>query len=323
MTDDRTPRDRDGDVETDGGTAVGRGNANVQVFTPQSSYERLRERLVDLGLGQLFVYGGLAVFLVWTLFPVYWLVTASLKTREELLGFPPQWVPWGLHFENFPQLFAARPEFQQFFVNSITVTVVTTIIATTVGAMAAYGFVTFDFPYDLDFHLPFYILSTRFMPPIATIIPLFVIFRDFSLVNTLRGLVLVYTMFNIPFAVWMMKGFFEEVPDSIVESAMIDGLTHTEAFVKIVLPLVKPGLIASAIFTVIITWNELLFAIILAQNASATTVPVGLASFVTKYSVQWVNMSVAATLALVPVLVFAFVAREQLVQGFSMGAIEK
>jgi multiple sugar transport system permease protein len=271
----------------------------------------------------VFVYGGLAAFLVWTLFPVYWLVSASLKTRDELLGFPPQWVPWGFHVSNFPQLFASRPEFTQFFVNSITVTVVTTIIATSVGAMAAYGFVTFDFPYDLDFHLPFYILSTRFMPPIATIIPLFVIFRDFGLVNTLRGLILVYTMFNIPFAVWMMKGFFEEVPNSIVESAMIDGLSHSEAFVKIVLPLVKPGLIASAIFTVIITWNELLFAIILAQNASATTVPVGLASFVTKYSVQWVNLSVAATLALVPVLVFAFVAREQLVQGFSMGAIEK
>lgn len=320
MTDHRD--DPDSGVETDGGAVVG-NTADVQVLTPQNSYERLHERLVDLGLGSVFVYGGLAAFLVWTLFPVYWLVSASLKTRDELLGFPPQWVPWGFHVSNFPQLFASRPEFTQFFVNSITVTVVTTVIATSVGAMAAYGFVTFDFPYDLDFHLPFYILSTRFMPPIATIIPLFVIFRDFGLVNTLRGLILVYTMFNIPFAVWMMKGFFEEVPNSIVESAMIDGLSHSEAFVKIVLPLVKPGLIASAIFTVIITWNELLFAIILAQNASATTVPVGLASFVTKYSVQWVNLSVAATLALVPVLVFAFVAREQLVQGFSMGAIEK
>jgi multiple sugar transport system permease protein len=320
MSDHRS--DSDSAVETDGGAVVG-NTADVQVLTPQNSYERLHERLVDLGLGSVFVYGGLAAFLVWTLFPVYWLVSASLKTRDELLGFPPQWVPWGFHVSNFPQLFASRPEFTQFFVNSITVTVVTTVIATSVGAMAAYGFVTFDFPYDLDFHLPFYILSTRFMPPIATIIPLFVIFRDFGLVNTLRGLILVYTMFNIPFAVWMMKGFFEEVPNSIVESAMIDGLSHSEAFVKIVLPLVKPGLIASAIFTVIITWNELLFAIILAQNASATTVPVGLASFVTKYSVQWVNLSVAATLALVPVLVFAFVAREQLVQGFSMGAIEK
>ncbi|NHN47867.1 carbohydrate ABC transporter permease [Halostella sp. JP-L12] len=292
-------------------------------YSEPSTVERWNDRVTELGLGKVLVYGGIGTFLVWTLFPVYWLVTATLKTRDTLLSFPPHWLPYEMEVGNFAQLFAQRPEFTQFIVNSITVTILTTIIATFVGACAAYGFVTFDYPYNLDFHLPFYILSTRFMPPIATIIPLFVIFRDFGLVNTLEGLVLVYVMFNIPFAVWMMKGFFEEVPNSLVESAMLDGHTHMGAFVKIVLPLVKPGLLASAIFTVIITWNELLFAIILAQNSKAMTVPVGLASFITKFSVQWVNMSVAATIALAPVLVFAFIARDQLVQGFSMGAVEK
>ncbi|MFC7009923.1 carbohydrate ABC transporter permease [Halalkalicoccus salilacus] len=199
----------------------------------------------------------------------------------------------------------------------------TTVIATSIGAMAAYAFVAFDYPYNLDFHLPFYILSTRFMPPIVTIIPLFVIFRNFQLVNTLPGLILVYSMFNIPFAVWMMKGFFEEVPTSLVESAMMDGHSHVGAFFKIVLPLVTPGLIASAIFTTIITWNELLFAVILTLNANAMTVPVGLASFVTKFNIQWINMAVGATIALAPVLVFAFIARQQLVRGFSMGAVGK
>ncbi|PSP86402.1 carbohydrate ABC transporter permease [Halobacteriales archaeon QS_1_68_17] len=295
----------------------------AQPYGEQSDLEQLYERLVETGLAKLAVYAGLGVFLVWTLFPVYWLVTATLKTRETLLSFPPQWIPFDAQLGNFAALFAQRPEFFQFILNSVIVTIVTTIIATSIGAAAAYGFVAFDFPYNLDFHLPFYILSTRFMPPIVTIIPLFVIYRSFGLVNTLPGLILTYVMFNIPFAVWMMKGFFEEVPRSIVESAMIDGHTHVGAFVKIVLPLVKPGLIASAIFTIIITWNELLFAIILSQNASAMTIPVGLASFITKYSVQWVNMSVAGTIALVPVLVFAFVAREQLVSGFSMGAVQK
>lgn len=161
------------------------------------------------------------------------------------------------------------------------------------------------------------------MPPIVTIIPLFVIFRNLQLVNTLYGLICVYVMFNIPFAVWMMKGFFEEVPASLVESAMLDGHTHIGAFFKIVLPLVKPGLLASAIFTTIITWNELLFAIILTQDVAAMTLPVGLSSFVTKYSVQWINVSVAGTIALIPVLLFAFVARQELVRGFSMGAVGK
>lgn len=292
-------------------------------FTAPTRREQLYDRLVETGVARGLTYLGLGVYLVWTLFPVYWMITGSLKTRKTLLSFPPHWIPTEMRLDNYLQLFAQRPEFTEFIINSVTVTIVTTVVATLVGACAAYGFVAFDFPYDLDFHLPFYILSTRFMPPIVTIIPLFVILRDFQLVNTLQGLILVYVMFNVPFAVWMMKGFFDEIPRSIVESAILDGHTHAGAFFKIVLPLVKPGLIAAAIFTMIITWNELLFAIILTFNESAMTLPVGLASFITKYSVEWVNMTVAGTIALVPVLVFAFVARDQLVRGFSMGAVEK
>ncbi|WP_222914834.1 carbohydrate ABC transporter permease [Natrinema sp. SYSU A 869] len=292
-------------------------------FKEPSRVEELLESLAEKGISKAVIYGLLGVFLVWTLFPVYWLVSGALKSRQTLLSFPPAWIPTEFQIGNFVQLFTQRPEFAQYIVNSVAVTLVTTIIATTIGAAAAYGFVTFDFPYNLDFHLPFYILSTRFMPPIVTIIPLFVIFRNLQLVNTLYGLICVYVMFNIPFAVWMMKGFFEEVPDSLVESAMLDGHTHLGAFFKVVLPLVKPGLLASAIFTTIITWNELLFAIILTQDVAAMTLPVGLSSFVTKYSVQWINVSVAGTIALVPVLLFAFVARQELVRGFSMGAVGK
>ncbi|WP_266083157.1 carbohydrate ABC transporter permease [Haladaptatus caseinilyticus] len=292
-------------------------------YREKSQLAQFREQLVETGFATVLKYAALAVFLVWTLFPVYWLVTASLKTRESLLAFPPHWIPTQLAFANYIDLFVSRPTFVQFIFNSVIITLVTTVIATLVGAFASYGFVTFEFPYNLDFHLPFYILSTRFMPPIVTIIPLFIIYRNLELVNSIHALILTYVMFNIPFAVWMMKGFFEEIPDSIVESAMIDGHTHAGAFLKIVLPLVKPGLIASAIFTMIITWNELLFAIILTHDERAMTIPVGLASFITKYSVQWVHMSVAATIALVPVLVFSFVARDQLIRGFSMGAVEK
>ena len=292
-------------------------------YDEPSNIEQLYQRLNETGITSAFLYGGLAIFLVWTIFPIYWMVTATLKSRQTLLTFPPAWVPVELEFDNFIMLFTQRPEFLRFIFNSVIITAVTTVIATTIGAMAAYAFVTFDYPYNLDFHLPFYILSTRFMPPIVTIIPLFIIFRNFGLVNTIPGLVLVYSMFNIPFAVWMMKGFFEEVPNSLVESAMIDGHTHIGAFYRIVIPLVKPGMIASAIFTVIITWNELLFAVILTLNEEAMTAPVGLAGFVTKYDVQWINVSVAATILLVPVLVFAFIARQQLVRGFSMGAVGK
>lgn len=298
-------------------------DTSSQLYTERSRWERIQKRISETGIGSVLVYAALGVFLIWSLFPVYWLVTGALKSRETLLAFPPQLLPYEFRIENFVQLFAQRPDFLIFIFNSAVVTVITTILATFIGATAAYGFTTFDFPYNLDFHLPFYILSTRFMPPIATVIPLFVVFRDIDLVNTLDGLIFVYVMFNLPFVVWMTKGFFESVPDSLVESAMIDGHTHTGAYIKIVLPLVKPGLIAAAIFTTIMTWNELVFAIILTQDVTSMTLPVGLASFVTKYSVQWVNMSVAGTIALAPVLVFAFIARTHLVSGFSMGAVEK
>jgi multiple sugar transport system permease protein len=292
-------------------------------FHEPSTTEKIEDRLVESGVATVLKYTGLAVALLWTLCPVYWIVTATLKTRQTLLTFPPQWIPTDLQFGNFLQLFADRPEFAKFIINSVIVTSVTTVLATSIGAVAAYGFVTFDFPYSLDFHLPFYILSTRFMPPIVTIIPLFIIFRNIGLVNTIPGLIIAYTAFNIPFVVWVTKGFFEEIPDSIVESAIIDGHTHVGAFFKIVLPLVKPGLLAAAIFTIITTWNELLFAIILTLDKKSVTIPVGLSSFVTKYLVQWINMAVGGTIALLPVLLFAFIAREQLVRGFSMGAVGK
>jgi multiple sugar transport system permease protein len=298
-------------------------DTHEQPYSKPSRVGQLRERIDETGISTALVYGALGVFLFWSLFPVYWLVTGAVKTRETLLSFPPHWIPHEFHVANFAQLFVQRPEFVTYIFNSIIVTIITTVLATFIGAAAAYGFTAFDFPYNLDFHLPFYMLSTRFLPPIVTIIPLYVVFRGIGLVNTLDGLILVYVMFNMPFVVWMTQGFFAEVPDSLVESAMIDGHTHAGAFVKIVLPLVKPGLIAAAIFTMIITWNELLFAIIIAQNATAFTIPVGLSSFVTKFSVQWIHMSVAGTIALAPVLLFAFVARGHLVSGFSMGAVEK
>jgi multiple sugar transport system permease protein len=292
-------------------------------FRERTTAEKIQLRLVESGIANFLKYFGLSVALVWTLFPVYWIVTATLKTRKTLLSFPPAWIPLELQFGNFAQLFVERPEFAEFIINSVVITSVTTVLATSIGAIAAYGFVTFDFPANLDFHLPFYILSTRFMPPIVTIIPLFIIFRNVGLVNSVPGLIIAYTAFNIPFVVWVTKGFFEEIPDSIVESAIIDGHTHVGAFFKIVLPLVRPGLLAAAIFTIITTWNELLFAIILTLNKQSMTIPVGLSSFVTKYLVQWINMAVGGTIALLPVLLFTFIAREQLVRGFSMGAVGK
>lgn len=283
----------------------------------------LYRRLDDLGVITAGAYVLAGMFLLWTLFPVYWMLTATLKTRRELLAIPPQWVPTSPDFGNFATLFAERPEFVRFILNSVVVSVFATLIAVTLGVMATYGFVKFDFPADLgSFELPLLILATRFLPPIVTVIPIFVIFDGLGLINTHLALILAYTVFNIPFVVWLMKGFFDELPDSIVEAAKLDGHTEIGAFFRIILPMVKPGIIASVIFTLMGSWNELLFAVILTNNVEAQTLPVALATFQTQYYVEWELLTVAGTIAMAPVLVFAFLVREELLRGFTMGAVE-
>lgn len=287
------------------------------------SLEAGYRRLDDAGILRVVSYAIVLVYLLGTLFPVYWMVTGTLKTRSELLAIPPEWIPTSLSVGNYLALFADRPEFVRFVLNSAVVSVVVTVLAVTVGVMATYGFVNFEFPYDIgSFELPLLILATRFLPPIITVIPLFVIFRGFGLINTHFALILAYTAFNIPFVVWLMKGFFEELPDAIVEAAKLDGHTELGAFFKLVLPMVKPGIVASAIFTLIGAWNELLFAVILTSTPDAQTLPVALATFQTQYYVEWELLTVASTIAMAPVVLFAFLVRDHLLRGFTMGAVD-
>jgi multiple sugar transport system permease protein len=280
------------------------------------------ERVEAYGLVPTLRHGIALVFAVWTLFPVYWMVAGSLRIRRDLLARPPKWVVTALHFENYPELFAQRPAFVDYLFNSIVVTASATVLAVAVGTAATYGFVKYDYPYDLGrFHLPFLVLTTRFLPPIVTVIPLYVIFDGVGLLNTKLGLVLAYAAFNVPFVVWMMKGFFAELPDSIVEAAVLDGHTEVGALLRVVLPMVRPGLIAATIFTIINAWNDLMFAVILTSNTKAQTLPVALATFQTAYSIQWELLTVAGTIAMAPVLLFAFLVREKLLRGFTMGAV--
>src|SRR5258708_37656475 len=143
------------------------------------------------------------------------------------------------------------------------------------------------------------------LPPIVPIVPLFLMLREVHLINSLVGLAIVYTGFNLPFVVWMMRGFFQEIPKEIEEAAMLDGESRAGALLRIVLPLVKPGLAATAVFCLVVAWNEFLFALILTQTNAAMTLPVGIASRVTQYEIKWGAMSAAGVVAMLPVLGFA------------------
>ena len=171
-------------------------------------------------------------------------------------------------------------------------------------------------------HVSFWILSTRMMPPIVTIIPLFIFFGTLNLLNTKTAVVIAYTAFNLPFVTWMMKSYFQDLPVELEEAAMVDGDTRWGAFIRVALPLARPGLAATAIFSLILAWNEFLLALILTHTERSQTLPIGISGRVTQYTTYWGEISAAGFLASIPIMIFAFIVQRHLVRGLSFGAVK-
>lgn len=263
----------------------------------------------------------LSVALVAALAPVYWMFTISLKPEVEHFASPPPWFNFTPTLQHYYEAFVER-SFGQYLITSAVVAVISTICALVLGTLAAYSLARFRLPYDLDRRLSLWILSTRMFPAIVTAVPLFLMMRDLRLLNTKASLIIVYTAFNLPFVVWMMRGFFDEVPRDLEEAALVDGDSRMGALVRVVLPLVAPGLAATAVFCLIVSWNEFLFALVLTQTDASMTLPVGIAGRVTQYEIKWGVMSAAGAVAIVPILVFAMAMQKYLVRGLSMGAVK-
>src|SRR5688500_8204122 len=266
-------------------------------------------------------YGFLVVALVAALAPVYWMFTISLKSEVDHFAFPPPGVTFTPTLEHYYDAFVTR-SCGQYLITSAIVAVVSTLFALVLGTLAAYALARFRLPYDLDRRLSLWILSTRMFPAIVTAVPLFLMMRDLRLLDTKASLIIVYTAFNLPFVVWMMRGFFDEVPRDLEEAALVDGDSRLGALVRVVLPLVAPGLAATAVFCLIVSWNEFLFALVLTQTDASMTLPVGIAGRVTQYEIKWGVMSAAGAVAIVPILVFAMAMQKYLVRGLSLGAVK-
>ena len=251
-----------------------------------------------------------------TLFPVYWLATLSLKREVDQFAVPPIWLRFTPTLAHYYDIFWLRP-FARYLLNSVVAASFSTLLALGIGTMAAYSLARFPKP-----RLAFWILSTRMFPPIVSVIPLILMLRWVRLLNSIAALIVVYTAFNLPFVVWMMRGFFEELPADLEEAAMMDGQTRLGALWRVVLPLVRPGLAATAAFCLVIAWNEFLFAFLVAQTDVAMTLPVGIAGRVTQYEIKWGAMSAAGVVAMLPVFVFAAAMQKYLVRGLSLGAVK-
>lgn len=266
-------------------------------------------------------YSIIILALLAALAPVYWMITISLKHEVDQFAVPPRWFSFTPTLEHYADAFLTR-SFGQYLLNSAIVAVCSTACALVLGTLAAYSLARFRLPFGLDRKLALWILSTRMFPAIVTAVPLFLIMRDLRLLNTQLSLIIVYTAFNLPFVVWMMRGFFAEVPRDLEEAAMVDGDSRLGALWRVVLPLVAPGLAATAVFCLIVSWNEFLFALVLTQTDAAMTLPVGIAGRVTQYEIKLGVMSAAGVVAMLPILAFAMAVQKYLVRGLSLGAVK-
>jgi multiple sugar transport system permease protein len=268
-------------------------------------------------VNQGLVYTAVIIAVILSVAPILYLLITSFKPPELTFSLPPVWI-FTPTLKNYTDVIVGT-DFGKYFMNSLVVAVSTTFIALILGAFAAYGFARFRF--RGAFWLRMSALIPQMLPPITIIVPLYVLFNGLKLTDTRTGLIISYLTFTIPLAIWMMIGFFEDVPEDLEESAMIDGCTRFGALFRVSVPLVAPGLAATAILGFLYCWNEFLYAVIL-TGRDARTLPVTITSFMTNKAILWGRIAASGSLVLIPVLIFALLAQRYLIRGLSKGAVK-
>ena len=265
---------------------------------------------------------GLAAFLAIYLFPLYWLVNTSLKPRAELFGATPTLIAQRPTLEPYVNVLFERG-FIELLRNSLLVCSLTVLLTLAISLAITYPITRLPVSRRLRVGVLNWALSLRFLPPIAVVVPYFVVVRTVGLYNSPLALVLVYTLSNLPFGIWMLKGFLSEVPLELEEAAYVDGATRGQAFRRILLPLVAPGLLASAVIIFAFCWSEFLFALILTATRDAQTFPVGVQGLVTQFEIIWNQMAAAGVIAIAVPLVLMFLARRYVLAGLTFGVIRE
>jgi multiple sugar transport system permease protein len=283
--------------------------------------------------------------------PLLWIFMTGFKTPPDSISYPPKLL-FAPSLEGYCNLFTTRTrqspdyirslppaetrcdevtrsrnmviagpsKYPQRFVNSLVIGFGSTFLAVLLGTLAAYGFSRFRVPLKDD--LLFFILSTRMMPPIAVAIPIYLMYRELGLSDTWLGMILLYTAVNVSLAVWLLKGFIDEIPREYEEAALVDGYTRFQAFRKVVLPQAATGIAATAIFCLIFAWNEYAFAVLL-TSGEAQTQPPFIPTIIGEGGFDWPAVAAGTTLFLIPILVFTIVLRRHLLRGITFGAVRK
>ncbi len=291
------------------------------------------------------------LYAVISLLPLVWIFATGWKTPPDSISYPPK-IVFNPSLEGYCNLFttrtrqtdeyiqslgapvgkcdevtrsremviAGRSNYAPRFINSIVIAFGSTFLAVALGTFAAYAFSRFKIPLADD--LLFFILSTRMMPPIAVAIPIYLMYRQLGLSDTALGMILLYTAVNVSLAVWLLKGFIDEIPREYEEAAMIDGYTRLQSFFKVVLPQAATGIAATGIFCLIFAWNEYAFAVLL-TSGTAQTAPPFIPTIIGEGGMDWPAVGAGTTLFLIPILVFTILLRKHLLRGITFGAVRK
>lgn len=267
----------------------------------------------------LAVYSSGLVLVAFSILPLLWGISTALKEESDVYAFPPSWIPAPVTFENFVGVFQ-NPDLIRSFFNTLIVASATTVVALVVGILGGYGFSRYRFPGRNT--LLWSVLFIQLFPRVVVIVPFFVTLRNLDLMNTYQGLVLVYLMAIFPIAIWMIKGFFDNLPREIEEAAIVDGCSLPQLLWLIVIPMSKPALAAVAMYSFILAWNEFLFALVFTNGLDRRPLSVALAFFIDENGIHWGQLMAASVVMSVPaVLVFTF-SQKLLVRGLSEGAVK-
>ena len=259
------------------------------------------------------------VICAFSIFPILWCLSTSLKPENQIYSMPPRWIPETITLSHYGQILKDS-NMLHYFKNTVVLATGTTLITMVVSVLAAYGFSRYKFTGSKC--LIWTILFARVMPRVAVIIPYYIILKELKMINTYRGLILVYLTICLPVAVWMLKGYFDNLPIEVEEAAVVDGFSPFRVLIEIVIPMCKPILATVAMNAFVLSWNEFLFALTMTDGKAMRPIAVGLAFFIDEMGVHWGPLMAASILMSVPAVIFFSLAQNQMVKGLSAGAVK-
>ncbi len=279
---------------------------------------------------QIGILLALLLILVVFMFPVYWIFGISVKGKAEIFAYPPTLVPQVFDWSNYKTIILGQSTgfvvlgsggYFNYLRNSLVAAGTASVLCILMGSFGAYGLVRMNMNAKAKQKMSFWIISTRMMPPIAAAVPFYILFRNMNLLNNLLSIIITYTAVNLPFVIWMLQGFFREVPLELYEAARLDGCGPVESFVKVILPLSLPGVCSALVFSFIFSWNEFLFALIL-TGEETKTMPVAAASMWSAIASRWGEIATVGIVTILPVFALTLFTQKYFVKGMTFGAIK-